>query len=121
MTSASADGPDLRARLEDLLERERAALLAGDLHKVGALAEEKARLAAELEHLGPDARAAVRHLGACARRNQALLDGALQGIRLAAGRLSAHRRLRGAMETYDPAGRKTTIAGILTRKVERRA
>ena len=63
----------------------------------------------------------LRGDGDTARRNQVLLDGTLQGIRLAAGRLSAYRRLRGTMETYDPQGRKTTIAGILSHKVERRA
>lgn len=115
------DADDLHTRLDSLLARERTALLAGDLHAVGALAQEKESLTAELGQLGPEALAAVRQLGETARRNQALLDGALQGIRLAAGRLSAYRRLRGTMETYDPQGRKTTIAGILAHKVERRA
>ena len=119
MTSADPDA--LHARLDSLLARERAALLAGDLHAVGALAEEKEALAEQLETLGPEMRDALRQLGETARRNQALLDGALQGIRLAAGRLSAYRRLRGEMQTYDPQGRKTTIAGILSHKVERRA
>lgn len=117
----SHDPDDLHRRLSALLARERAALLSGDLHAVGALAGEKEALAAQLESLGPEALAATQSLGEAARRNQALLDGALQGIRLAAARLSAYRRLHGAMETYDPQGRKTTIAGILAHKVERRA
>lgn len=111
----------LEARLDSLLARERAALLSGDLDAVGALAEEKEALAAELAQLGPGALDAGRRLGEAAKRNQALLDGTLQGIRLATERLSAYRRLRGAMETYDPHGRKTVIAGILAHKVERRA
>ena len=119
MTARDRDG--LEARVEALLARERSALLAGDLHAVGALAQEKEALAAELGRLGPDAVASLRRLGATARRNQALLDGALQGIRRATSRLSAHRRLRGSMETYDPQGRKTIIAGGLMHKVERRA
>ena len=119
MTSHDTD--DLHARLASLLARERAALLSGDLHAVGALAGEKEALVARLDQLGPEALAAVRGLGETARRNQALLDGALQGIRLVTARLSAYRRLRGTMETYDPQGRKTTIAGVLSHKVERRA
>jgi len=111
----------LEARVESLLARERTALLSGDLHAVGALAQEKEAIAAELEQIGPGALHAAKRLGEAARRNQALLDGALQGIRLATARLSNHRRLRGTMETYDPQGRKTTIAGILAHKVERRA
>lgn len=115
------DPDDLHTRLDSLLARERAALLSGDLHALAALAQEKEALEEELGRLDPGALEALRHLGDTARRNQVLLDGTLQGIRLAAGRLSAYRRLRGTMETYDPQGRKTTIAGILSHKVERRA
>ncbi|MFB9148524.1 flagellar protein FlgN [Roseovarius ramblicola] len=124
MTAPDPHRPDphrIEARLESLLARERAALLSGDLHAVGALAPEKEALAAELGTLGAGALAALRRLGGTARRNQALLDGTLQGIRRAGARLSACRRLRGAMDTYDPQGRKTTIAGPLEHKVERRA
>jgi hypothetical protein len=117
----SHDDAALGDRLESLLARERAALLRGDLHAVGALAQEKEALADALARRGPGAAGSLRRLGEMARRNQALLDGALQGIRLAGARLAACRRLRGAMETYDPQGRKTTITGILARKVERRA
>lgn len=115
------DPRDLRTRLDKLLTRERTALLSGDLHAIGDLAQEKERLTADLATLGPDGLAHLRDLHDMARRNQALLDGALQGIRLATARLAAYRRLRGEMDTYDPQGRKTTIPGILKHRLERRA
>jgi len=117
----TSDDTELTHRIEALLSQERDALLSGDLRALGDLAEEKERLAACLQELGPERRAALRGLHDMASRNQALLDGALQGIRLATERLSAYRRLRKSMDTYDPQGNKTAIPGVVSRKVERRA
>jgi len=115
------DEQELEKNLESLLARERAALLSGDLRAIGDLAEEKEHLAERLQDLGPEGLESLRGLHDTARRNQALLDGALQGIRLATTRLSAYRQLRKSMDTYDPQGRKTAIPGIIAHKVERRA
>jgi len=117
----TSDDTELTHRIEALLSQERDALLSGDLRALGDLAEEKERLAACLQELGPERRAALRGLHDMASRNQALLDGTLAGIRRASARLSACRRLRGAMDTYDPQGNKTAIPGVVSRKVERRA
>jgi len=118
---ATSDDTQLRKRIEALLSQERAALLSGDLRAIGDLAEEKERLFNCLKELGPERLDSLRSLHDMASRNQALLDGALQGIRLASERLSAYRRLRRSMDTYDPQGRKTAIPGVVSRKVERRA
>lgn len=115
------DEQGLKKRLESLLAQERAALLSGNLHAIGELAEQKEHLAERLRELGPEALESLRDLHDTARRNQALLDGALQGIRLATARLSAYRQLRKSMDTYDPQGRKTAIPGVIAHKVERRA
>ena len=117
----TSDDTQLKNRIEALLEQERAALLSGDLRALGDLAEEKERLFTCLQGLGPERLDSLRGLHDMASRNQALLDGALQGIRLATARLSAYRRLRKSMDTYDPQGRKTAIPGVVARKVERRA
>ena len=115
------DEQHVKKRLESLLEKERTALLSGDLDAIGELAEEKESLAQCLQELGPEGRDSLRGLHDTARRNQALLDGALQGIRLATARLAAYRQLRKSMDTYDPQGRKTAIPGAIAHKVERRA
>ena len=115
------DENELKKRLESLLTQERAALLSGDLSAIGELTEEKEHLAERLQEIGPEGLDALRGLHDMARRNQALLDGALQGIRLATARLAAYRQLRKSMDTYDPQGRKTAIPGVIAHKVERRA
>lgn len=117
----TSDEQDLRHHIEALLEQERAALLSGDLQAIGDLSDEKERLFNRLRQLGPEHLESLRELHEMASRNQTLLDGALQGIRLATARLSAHQRLRKSMDTYDPQGRKTAIPGVVVRKVERRA
>ncbi|MGX0875333.1 hypothetical protein ACSSV4_000005 [Roseovarius sp. MBR-154] len=115
------DHPDrLAAQLDALLETERAALLRGDLGAIAAGVAEKERLIAAFEALGP------RHVGladlqAKVIRNQALFDGALQGIRSVALRIANFRRIRKSMETYDQQGRKQTIPGDIVRTVEKRA
>ena len=106
--------------LDDLLEAERDALLKGDLDAIAGLLERKECLIDALND--PELEAApLEGLQAKVTRNQALLDGALQGIRRAAARMAALRRVRRSLETYDEDGRKRTIEGEVVRKVEKRA
>ena len=51
----------------------------------------------------------------------ALLDTALEGIRAVADRVSALRRVRDTLETYDQTGRKTTFESMHKGRVEKRA
>jgi hypothetical protein len=55
------------------------------------------------------------------KRNQLLLDGALDGIRTVAKRLAALRQVRMALDTYDAQGRKQTVLNPMPSKVEKRA
>lgn len=108
-------------RLDLLLESERKALLQGDLEQISMLVATKAALIDDLNGMSGHAPGDLAALQAKVLRNQALLDGALQGIRTAAARLAAFRRVRRAMETYDREGHKHTIPGEVERKVEKRA
>lgn len=108
-------------QLDDLLETERAALLAGDLDGIGALLRRKEALIDALNDLPAETGADLGALQGKVARNQALLDGALQGIRRVAGRMAAFRRIRRTLETYDADGHKTTILGEVDHKVEKRA
>ncbi|MFD1510118.1 flagellar biosynthesis protein FlgN [Lacimonas salitolerans] len=104
--------------LEDLLDRERAALLAGDIEGLGRLADEKERLLTQVsghEHTRLDG------LQAKAARNQELLNSALEGIRAVASRLQALRDVRNTLNTYDQSGRRQSIEGLTRPQVERRA
>lgn len=109
------------ASLDDLLDRERTALLNGDLDAISRGLREKERLIDALNALH-DAQdenlSAVRNK---AIRNQILLENALTGIRAVADRVSALRRVRDTLETYDQSGRKTAISTLRTGQVEKRA
>lgn len=108
------------AKLDALLEDERAALLSGDLERIGAGVAEKERL---IDALGAaqDRQHDLTALQAKVVRNQGLLDGALQGIRSVAARMATYRQVRKSMDTYDGQGRKYTIPGEVTRTVQKRA
>ena len=106
--------------LDALLEEERGALIAGDLDRIAALVDRKADLVAGLAGAAPDARALVP-LRRKLQRNQALLDGALEGIRTVAARVSTLRDVGGALETYDRNGRRQTWPAPRKDGIERRA
>lgn len=95
--------------LEDLLDAERAALLVGKLDDVSRLHAQKERLIGALsEHAVRDGDR-FASLNEKVRRNQVLLDSALNGIRSVTRRLAAIRQVRHSLETYDAFGRRRTV------------
>lgn len=108
-------------RLDALLEEERQAVLAGALDDIAGLAEEKERLIGALNAAAPDRQKALRGLHDKVARNQTLLDATLAGLRKVTARLAAVREVRRSLETYDENGRKSTIDGTATHRVEKRA
>jgi flagellar biosynthesis/type III secretory pathway chaperone len=117
-----SDGaPKLADDARALLEREHACLLAGDLAALADLAGEKEALLLRLQQDGALAPAAAALLRERAARNQHLLDAAMLGIRRVSARLNAYRQVQRSMDTYDPQGRKATIAGTVVHRLERRA
>lgn len=107
-------------RLQALIAEEHRALLAGDLHALGDILEEKETLAAELEDLSP-ATEDVSAVKVALRRNQELFDEALKGIRAVADRLAEYQRAKTTLETYDAKGRRLCIKGLEQSRIERRA
>lgn len=107
--------------LDDCLEREKSALLTGDLDVISALMEEKSVLITQLNALGATEDEALDALKDKAERNQVLLGGALDGIRRVADRLADMQALRHSFDTYDSEGKRKTIEGEVTRHVEKRA
>jgi hypothetical protein len=108
-------------KLDALLEQERAFLLEGDLEGLATLLPVKEKL---VEILLSDAltnRDTIEPLEDKLKRNQLLLDGALDGIRAVAARLAALRQVRSALDTYDAQGRKQSVATQTPPKVEKRA
>lgn len=119
MTAETA--PALVAALGALLDRERAALLAGRFDSMAPLLEEKTALCAALDERGIPEREDLERLKQKAARNHALLDGALRGLRQAAGRVATLRQLRHGCDTYDKTGHRQRIGGDPARQVEKRA
>ena len=107
--------------LDSLLERERRALMEGDLDFLAGLFDEKKTLIDTLNGSGEAAAANLKQLQVKALRNQTLLDSALQGIRSVATRMSALHRIRQSLDTYDESGQRRTIEGQTGRTMEKRA
>ncbi|WP_135502864.1 flagellar protein FlgN [Roseovarius aestuariivivens] len=107
--------------LGDLLDAEREALLGGDLTAAAALVMQKEHLFEALNALQPDNSTLLEAIHSKVSRNQKILEGALQGIRAASTKLAALRRVRRKLETYGQDGRRHTIDGEVSHKVEKRA
>ncbi|MEP2640204.1 flagellar export chaperone FlgN [Roseobacter sp.] len=115
------DFEDIIDALDDVLEAERTALLAGDLDEIGRLLERKETLIDQLATLDEADREPLEALNAKVKRNQAMLDQALEGIRSVSRRLAALRRVRSSLETYDEKGERRTINLATQGDVEKRA
>ncbi|MGD9294816.1 MAG: flagellar biosynthesis protein FlgN [Roseobacter sp.] len=107
--------------LDELLDEEREALLSGNLEKIGRLLERKESLIDELSVVQRLEHEPLQHLKIKLKRNQELLDQALEGIRTVANRLATLRRVRQTLDTYDAKGAKRSIAMSKDSSVEKRA
>jgi flagellar biosynthesis/type III secretory pathway chaperone len=111
---------DVLDRLDRLIEEERILLRAGHLAALADLLERKERLVQRLADAGapdrshPDLKQKIA-------RNQALLEGAIVGLREVAQRLGAVRELRQTLETYDSDGRRAAMGTPGPGRMERRA
>jgi flagellar biosynthesis/type III secretory pathway chaperone len=108
-------------QLDALLEEERDALLSGDLERLNDMLPSKEALITTLNTDADTDHPGLQHLNIKVRRNQLLLDGALEGIRAVAKKMAHIRETRGAIETYDAEGRKKIIPAETERSVEKRA
>lgn len=107
--------------LNDLLDAERQALLAGDLEALSDMLTQKESLIEAMSAARDHDAEALRKLDGKVRRNQLLLDGALEGIRNVASRVTELRKLRHSLETYDARGHKRSIELGVESAVEKRA
>ncbi|MEL7255063.1 MAG: flagellar protein FlgN [Pseudomonadota bacterium] len=112
---------DIFSALDACLEREKAALLTGDLDAIAPLMDEKSDLIAQLNAMGATEDDALSTLKDKAERNQVLLSGALDGIRRVSDRMQTMQQLRHSFDTYDQTGKRQTIEGEVVRHVEKRA
>lgn len=107
--------------LSTLLEAERDALLQGDLMALTEMLPDKEALISVLNDEGGRDLPALQALDRKVRRNQVLLDGALDGIREVSTRVAVLQRMRDGLETYGSDGTKQNIKVRTGHSVERRA
>lgn len=107
--------------LDDLLDAERAALLAGNLEEVSRLFDRKSRLVETISAFQEIETQMAGTLRDKLERNQGLLDSAADGIRSVARRLAAIRRVRESLETYDARGQRKTVDLKPNGSLEKRA
>lgn len=115
------DCEELITSLDDLLEAERQALISGDLDGLSKMASRKEGLIVALSKVEPSQADALVVLDKKIKRNQELLNNALEGIRKVARRMTAFRRVQETLETYDAQGAKTVIKVKQETSVERLA
>lgn len=116
----SDETPEIE-QLDALLEQERKALLAGDLQEIALLYDQKERLIEALNASEHRDLANLMQLDGKVRRNQLLLNGALEGIRTVTQRMAALQQVRQSLETYDRDGQKQRIDVRSDHSVEKRA
>lgn len=116
------ESPDILIEaVEKILDRERLALIRGDLDRLHRLLPEKTSLIDRLNDLDQIEHSALQHVQDKLQRNQVLLNSAMEGIRAVAERMSALRQIRQGLDIYDPSGRKRRFAADLPHTVEKRA
>lgn len=111
----------LICELDELLDRERRALIDGDLELLGRLLGQKEALFARINSLDAVEQSSLQVMQDKISRNQALLKSAMDGVRAVADRMANLRRVRRSLETYDRSGRKTRIGTETRPSVEKRA
>lgn len=107
--------------LAGLLDRERKALIGGDLEQLAEMMSRKAALIARINNLGHVDQADLVAVRDKVARNQTLLNSALDGIRAVAERMAELRRVRRGLETYGRDGRKARFDTATRSRVEKRA
>jgi flagellar biosynthesis/type III secretory pathway chaperone len=118
---AKTSNSDTVSALNDLLEDERDALLKGDLDRITSMLEPKETLIATLAELPDQEPDSIQMLNAKVRRNQLLLDGALEGIRAVTKRIAALHHTAGTLSTYGSDGSRKLIDSEGDGSVEKRA
>lgn len=111
--------PPVVDALDDLLDRERQAILAGDLDMLARQAGEKARLLERLAGSTADS-TRIERLRIKADRNQELLVAVARGIKSVSRRLKEMKAPKANFRTYGKAGMRPETA-VKGSSVEKRA
>ena len=115
------DKSNLIDALDDLLDREKQALLSGDLDLLGRLLTDKEALLARMNSQDVSSDDDLNSVYEKLASNQILLVSAQAGIRSVVDRIAEIRKAQGGLETYDKSGRRNRHSTGLRRCLEKRA
>jgi flagellar biosynthesis/type III secretory pathway chaperone len=118
---APQDAQDLIDELDTLLDRERRALIDGDLDMLGRMLAQKQDLISDINRMDTLERDRLVHVHEKITRNQELLNSSMEGIQAVAKRMADLRRVRQGLETYDRKGRRKRFETQSHSSVEKRA
>lgn len=107
--------------LEEILEKEKQALIKGDFDLLTDLLHRKEELLNQFGEIRAERGDNLNQLKSKVARNQKLLDGAMEGIREVAERLNTVRHVQKSLDTYDRDGLKKTVVTQSGNKMEKRA
>jgi flagellar biosynthesis/type III secretory pathway chaperone len=107
--------------LDDILDRERSALVRGELTQIEELLAQKEAIIAQLNTIDNLERAALAKVQTKVSRNQELLNSAMEGIRSVATRMSELRKVKKGLDVYDRAGRKARYGTTMGQRLEKRS
>ncbi len=107
--------------LEDILDRERTALVEGDLDRLNTMVPEKEKLIGAINDLGVLDSSDLIRVQKKVERNQVLLNNAADGIRAVASRMAELRKVRQEFTTYGADGQRNGFAVRSRTKLEKRA
>ncbi len=112
--------------VDQLLDRERQALVQGNLEEISDIMNLKQNLFDQINQLDDDQHQQLeteelKSVQEKVTRNQALLSSAFEGIRAVANRMADLRRVRSGLETYDRRGQKKSFGAQSVSSVEKRA
>ena len=112
---------DIVASLQDVLDRERHVLLAGEHDQLMRLVNAKEIALTRLQELGGGAPDVLAGLRDQMERNQVLAQCALEGVRSALNKVAIGRDAQKRVVTYDETGSRNTLSLKRSGKIERRA
>jgi len=107
--------------LDQILDRERSALMAGDLGKMEELLAKKEKAISKLNSVTELERESLAQVQSKVSRNQQLLDSAMDGIRSVAARMAELRRIRRGLDVYDQTGQRNRYGTRGASRLEKRA
>ncbi|NSX56563.1 hypothetical protein [Parasulfitobacter algicola] len=116
-----SDSTHVIAKIADILEKERQAMIRGDLNILSELTGQKEKLHDALSKSAPLSHSDIVQLKRRAEQNQKMLEAVKQGISSALNRLSSIRDAQKPLTVYGASGQISSLEKADHKSFERRA